>query len=54
MKANKEKIQFFFFDKGESAIQVTEIAIGVYCSDTVTANYVQIWFRWFRSDIFCC
>ncbi|GFU87812.1 histone-lysine N-methyltransferase SETMAR [Trichonephila clavipes] len=48
MEVNKEKIQFFsqfFFDKSENASQVAEIANGVYGADTVTANYVQFWFR---------
>ncbi|GFV68464.1 histone-lysine N-methyltransferase SETMAR [Trichonephila clavipes] len=55
MKVNKENIRFclqFFFDKGENASQVTEIANGFYGPDTVTANYVQFWFRRFRSGIF--
>ncbi|GFT40020.1 histone-lysine N-methyltransferase SETMAR [Trichonephila clavipes] len=55
MEVNKEKIRFFlgfFFDKGENASQVAEIANGVYGHDTVTANYVQFWFRRFRSGIF--
>ncbi|GFW24417.1 histone-lysine N-methyltransferase SETMAR [Trichonephila clavipes] len=41
MEVNKEKIRFFlqfFFDKGENASQVTEIANGVYGADTVTAG----------------
>ncbi|GFV26224.1 integrase catalytic domain-containing protein [Trichonephila clavipes] len=42
----------FFSDKGESARQVAEIANGVYGANTVTGNYVQFWFRQFRSDIF--
>ncbi|GFU68181.1 histonelysine Nmethyltransferase SETMARlike [Trichonephila clavipes] len=52
----------FFFDKSnvclrlknvcENAIQVAEIANGVYGADTVTANYVLFWFRRFRSGIF--
>ncbi|GFV38264.1 histone-lysine N-methyltransferase SETMAR [Trichonephila clavipes] len=41
-----------FFDKGENASQGAEIAIDVYGADTVTANYVQFWFRQFRSGIF--
>ncbi|GFU89218.1 histone-lysine N-methyltransferase SETMAR [Trichonephila clavipes] len=52
---NKEKIQYtlqFFFDKGENASQAAEIVNGVYGADTVTANYVQFWFRQFRSGIF--
>ncbi|GFV02715.1 putative DD34D transposase [Trichonephila clavipes] len=32
--------------------QVAEIANGVYGADTVTANYVQCWFRPLRSGIF--
>ncbi|GFV70234.1 histone-lysine N-methyltransferase SETMAR [Trichonephila clavipes] len=55
MEVNKEKIWFFlqfFFDKDENASQVAEIAKGVYGADTVTANYVQFWFRRFRSGIF--
>ncbi|GFV08310.1 histone-lysine N-methyltransferase SETMAR [Trichonephila clavipes] len=54
MEANKEKIRLFlqfFFDKGENASQVAEIANDVYGADTVTANYVQFWFRQFRSGI---
>ncbi|GFV38441.1 hypothetical protein TNCV_4393221 [Trichonephila clavipes] len=38
----------FFFDKGKNASQVAEIVIGVYGVDTVTAYYVQFWFRRFR------
>ncbi|GFW35033.1 histone-lysine N-methyltransferase SETMAR [Trichonephila clavipes] len=55
MKVNKEKIRFFlqfFFDKGENTSQVAEIANGVYGPNTVTANYVKLWFRRFRSGIF--
>ncbi|GFW98087.1 histone-lysine N-methyltransferase SETMAR [Trichonephila clavipes] len=55
MEVNKEKIQFFlqfFFDKIENASQVAEIVNGVYGADTVTANYLQFWFRRFRSGIF--
>ncbi|GFX88907.1 histone-lysine N-methyltransferase SETMAR [Trichonephila clavipes] len=36
----------------ENANQLTEIAHGVYGGNTVTANYVQFWFRRFRSGIF--
>ncbi|GFY24199.1 histone-lysine N-methyltransferase SETMAR [Trichonephila clavipes] len=36
----------------KNAIQGAEIANGVYGADTVTANYVQFWFRRFRSGIF--
>ncbi|GFW58214.1 transposable element Tcb1 transposase [Trichonephila clavipes] len=35
-------------NNGENASQVAEIAHGVYGADTVTANYVQFWFRRFR------
>ncbi|GFU60293.1 histone-lysine N-methyltransferase SETMAR [Trichonephila clavipes] len=42
----------FLFDKGKTASRVAEIANGVYGADTVTANYVQFWFRRFRSSIF--
>ncbi|GFW09530.1 histone-lysine N-methyltransferase SETMAR [Trichonephila clavipes] len=55
MEVNKEKIWFslqFFFDKGENASQVAEIANGVYGANTVTANYVQFRFLLFRSGIF--
>ncbi|GFW81288.1 histone-lysine N-methyltransferase SETMAR [Trichonephila clavipes] len=55
MVVNKEKIRFFlqfFFEKGENASQGAEIANGVYGADTVTSNYVQFWFRRFRSGIF--
>ncbi|GFV43556.1 histone-lysine N-methyltransferase SETMAR [Trichonephila clavipes] len=38
--------------KSEHASQVAEIANGVYGAGTVTANYVQFWFRGFRSGIF--
>ncbi|GFW89443.1 histone-lysine N-methyltransferase SETMAR [Trichonephila clavipes] len=37
---------------GENASQGAEIANGVYGADTVTANYLQFWFRRFRSGIF--
>ncbi|GFV37063.1 histone-lysine N-methyltransferase SETMAR [Trichonephila clavipes] len=55
MEVNKEKIRYilqFFFDKDENASQVAEIANGVYVPDAATANYVQFWFRQFRSGIF--
>lgn len=55
MEVNKEKIRYilqFFFDKGENASQTAEIVNGVYGANTVTANYVQFWFRRFRSGIF--
>ncbi|GFW02180.1 histone-lysine N-methyltransferase SETMAR [Trichonephila clavipes] len=54
MQVNKEKIRYiqFFFDKVKNASQGAEIVHGVYGADTVTANYVQFWFRQFFSDIF--
>ncbi|GFU74371.1 histone-lysine N-methyltransferase SETMAR [Trichonephila clavipes] len=42
----------FFFDKDENASQVAEIAHGVYVVNNVTDNYVEFWFRRFRSGIF--
>ncbi|GFV33973.1 hypothetical protein TNCV_2613711 [Trichonephila clavipes] len=36
----------------ENASQAAEIVNGVYGADTVTANYVQFWFRRFCSGIF--
>ncbi|GFX63851.1 histone-lysine N-methyltransferase SETMAR [Trichonephila clavipes] len=42
----------FIFDKGENASQVAEILNGVYDADTLTANYLQFWFRRFHSGIF--
>ncbi|GFU70853.1 histone-lysine N-methyltransferase SETMAR [Trichonephila clavipes] len=55
MEISNEKIRFllqFFFDKGENASKVAEIAHDVYGADTVKANYVQFWFRRFHSCIF--
>ncbi|GFV29401.1 histone-lysine N-methyltransferase SETMAR [Trichonephila clavipes] len=55
MEVNREKIQHilqFFFDKGENGSQAAEIVNGVYGADTVTDNYMQFWFRRFRSGIF--
>ncbi|GFX11054.1 histone-lysine N-methyltransferase SETMAR [Trichonephila clavipes] len=49
MEVNKE---ITFFDKGENASQVAEIANGVYCPYIITANYMQFWFHRFRSGIF--
>ncbi|GFX21272.1 histone-lysine N-methyltransferase SETMAR [Trichonephila clavipes] len=37
--------------RGENASQVAEIANGINGAHTVTANYVQFWFRRFRSGI---
>ncbi|GFW78398.1 histone-lysine N-methyltransferase SETMAR [Trichonephila clavipes] len=42
----------FFFHKGENASQAAEIVNGGYGAVTVTTNYVQFWFRQFRSGIF--
>ncbi|GFV15405.1 histone-lysine N-methyltransferase SETMAR [Trichonephila clavipes] len=50
-RENSDLLQFFF-DKGENASQVAEIANGIYGAGTVTANYVQFSFRRFRSGIF--
>ncbi|GFV95109.1 histone-lysine N-methyltransferase SETMAR [Trichonephila clavipes] len=36
----------------ENVSQAAEIVNGVYGADTVTASYVQFWFRRFRSGIF--
>ncbi|GFX48721.1 HTH_48 domain-containing protein [Trichonephila clavipes] len=55
MEVSKEEIRYilqFFFDKGENASQVFELVNGVYGADAVTANYLQFWFRLFRSGIF--
>ncbi|GFW30087.1 histone-lysine N-methyltransferase SETMAR [Trichonephila clavipes] len=38
--------------EGENARQAAEIENGVNGADTVTANYVQFWFRQFHSGIF--
>ncbi|GFW66863.1 hypothetical protein TNCV_3784321 [Trichonephila clavipes] len=37
---------------GENASQAAEIVNGVCGADTVTANYMQFWFRRFRSAVF--
>ncbi|GFU65743.1 histone-lysine N-methyltransferase SETMAR [Trichonephila clavipes] len=55
MEVNKEKIRYilqFFFEKSENASQAAEIGNVVYGANTVTANYVQFWFRRFLSGIF--
>ncbi|GFW89921.1 putative DD34D transposase [Trichonephila clavipes] len=39
-------------NRWENASQVAETVDSVYGADTVTANYVQFWFRRFRSGIF--
>ncbi|GFX22647.1 mariner Mos1 transposase [Trichonephila clavipes] len=38
--------------ESENASQAAEIVNSAYGADTVTANYVQFWFRRFRSGIF--
>ncbi|GFW36364.1 histone-lysine N-methyltransferase SETMAR [Trichonephila clavipes] len=48
----KTIISQFFCDKSENVSQVAGIVNRVYGADTVTANYVQFWFRRFRSGIF--
>ncbi|GFW44066.1 hypothetical protein TNCV_998311 [Trichonephila clavipes] len=53
MEVKKEKIWYilqFFFEKGENSSHAAEIVNGVYGLGTVTANYVQFWFRRFRSE----
>ncbi|GFU20099.1 histone-lysine N-methyltransferase SETMAR [Trichonephila clavipes] len=55
MEVNKEKIRYilqFVFHKGRNKSQAAEIMNGVYGADIATANYLQFWFRCFRSDIF--
>ncbi|GFX40917.1 histone-lysine N-methyltransferase SETMAR [Trichonephila clavipes] len=46
--------QFQIYARCQAKVQkqVAEIVNGVYGADTVTANYVQFWFRRFRSGIF--
>ncbi|GFQ86550.1 histone-lysine N-methyltransferase SETMAR [Trichonephila clavata] len=41
----------FFLDKGKNESQVAEIVNGVHGSNTITANYVQFWFRRFLSGM---
>ncbi|GFW03958.1 hypothetical protein TNCV_2050741 [Trichonephila clavipes] len=53
MEVNKEKIRYIlqiFFDKSEYASLMAEIVNDVYGANTVTANYVQFWFRRFHSS----
>ena len=55
MEVNKEKIRYilqFFFYKGENASQAAAIVNGIYCTNTVTANYKQFLFRRIRGGIF--
>ncbi|GFX27595.1 histone-lysine N-methyltransferase SETMAR [Trichonephila clavipes] len=42
----------FKYLQRENASQAAEFVKGVCGADTVTANYVQFWFRRFRSVIF--
>ncbi|GFX80194.1 histone-lysine N-methyltransferase SETMAR [Trichonephila clavipes] len=42
----------FVFDKNKNQSQSAEIGNSVYGVDTVLANYVQFWFRRFRTSIF--
>ncbi|GFU43858.1 histone-lysine N-methyltransferase SETMAR [Trichonephila clavipes] len=42
----------FFTDLTENASQATGIVNDVYGADTITSNYMQFWFRRFRSGIF--
>ncbi|GFQ71615.1 histone-lysine N-methyltransferase SETMAR [Trichonephila clavata] len=54
MDVSKEKIRYilqFFLYKGKNASLVAYIVNGVYDRDTVTANYVQLWFRRFHSGM---
>ncbi|GFW17643.1 transposable element Tcb2 transposase [Trichonephila clavipes] len=47
----QEKQGQFFFDKGKMQVRWLKLHM-VFGADTVTANYVQFWFRRFRSGIF--
>ncbi|GFU77751.1 histone-lysine N-methyltransferase SETMAR [Trichonephila clavipes] len=47
-----KQFQVYARCQGENTSQVAEIVNGVYGADTVTTNYVQFWFRRFRSGIF--
>ncbi|GFV28767.1 hypothetical protein TNCV_3987171 [Trichonephila clavipes] len=51
-KVSIKQFQIYARCQGENESQVAEIVNGVYGADTVTANYVQFWFRRFRSGIF--
>ncbi|GFQ83065.1 hypothetical protein TNCT_392981 [Trichonephila clavata] len=51
MKVMKEKIWYilqFFLGKAKNASQATDIVNGVYGADTITTNYVKIWFHQFH------
>ncbi|GFX35822.1 histone-lysine N-methyltransferase SETMAR [Trichonephila clavipes] len=47
-----QQFQIYARCQGEKASQVAEIVNCVYGVDIVTANYMQTWFRRFRSGIF--
>ncbi|GFU93743.1 histone-lysine N-methyltransferase SETMAR [Trichonephila clavipes] len=47
-----KQFQIYARCHGENVSQVAEIVHGAYGADTVTASYVQFWFRRFRSGIF--
>ncbi|GFW43130.1 histone-lysine N-methyltransferase SETMAR [Trichonephila clavipes] len=47
-----KQFQIYARCQGENASQVAEIVNGVFSADTLTANYVQFWFRRFLSGIF--
>ncbi|GFY25427.1 histone-lysine N-methyltransferase SETMAR [Trichonephila clavipes] len=47
-----KQFQIYARCQGENTSQVAEIVNDVYGADTVTATYVQFWFRRFRSGIF--
>ncbi|GFU43687.1 hypothetical protein TNCV_5036771 [Trichonephila clavipes] len=47
-----KQFQIYARCQGENASQAAEIMNGVYGADTVTANYVQFWFRRFHLGIF--
>ncbi|GFT47294.1 histone-lysine N-methyltransferase SETMAR [Trichonephila clavipes] len=46
-----KQFKIYALCEGENASHVAEIVNSVYGADTVTANYVQFWFRRFRSGI---
>ncbi|GFW37390.1 histone-lysine N-methyltransferase SETMAR [Trichonephila clavipes] len=47
-----KQFQIYARYQGENASQAAEIPNGIYDADTVTANYVRLWFRRFRSGMF--
>ncbi|GFW67279.1 hypothetical protein TNCV_2698891 [Trichonephila clavipes] len=50
-KFKREDFHINYSVTRENASQEAEIANDIYGIDTVTANYVQVWFRRFRSAI---